>query len=154
MQSGMRALCAGGGASLCCLLLLWVIYSHLLKEGKYCLMLLQGLSVVCSILVVVHCNNPRYVTCLSHPPKIDRLYSLPNDDTQLCRVIKILAAFPASERKASPCNKLILQQNLKLCSVYYCISPLRPIRAGVWKKRISQGEFFFEWVGNAMNTTS
>ncbi|XP_041955198.1 chemokine-like protein TAFA-5 [Alosa sapidissima] len=34
MQSGMRALCAGGGASLCCLLLLWVIYSHLLKEGQ------------------------------------------------------------------------------------------------------------------------
>ncbi|KAI7797980.1 chemokine-like protein TAFA-5 isoform X1 [Triplophysa rosa] len=34
MQSGMRALCAGGGASLCCLLMLWIIYTHLLKEGQ------------------------------------------------------------------------------------------------------------------------
>uniref|UniRef100_A0A8C1PQE1 TAFA chemokine like family member 5, like n=1 Tax=Cyprinus carpio TaxID=7962 RepID=A0A8C1PQE1_CYPCA len=34
MQSGMRALCAGGGASLCCLLMLWMIYTHILKEGQ------------------------------------------------------------------------------------------------------------------------
>ncbi|KAG5838849.1 hypothetical protein ANANG_G00227980 [Anguilla anguilla] len=34
MQAGMRTLCAGSGASLCCLLLLWVIYSHLLREGQ------------------------------------------------------------------------------------------------------------------------
>lgn len=31
---GMKKLSAGGGASLCCLLLLWVIYSHRLREGK------------------------------------------------------------------------------------------------------------------------
>lgn len=35
MQAGLRVLCAGGGASLCCLLLLGLIYTHLLKEGKY-----------------------------------------------------------------------------------------------------------------------
>jgi len=34
MQSGVKTLSAGGGASLCCLLLLWLIYSHLLREGK------------------------------------------------------------------------------------------------------------------------
>ncbi|KAK6307932.1 chemokine-like protein TAFA-5 [Coregonus clupeaformis] len=36
MQSGkgMKTLSAGGGASLCCLLLLWVIYSHLMREGQ------------------------------------------------------------------------------------------------------------------------
>ncbi|KAK1152117.1 chemokine-like protein TAFA-5 [Acipenser oxyrinchus oxyrinchus] len=34
MQAGLRALFAGTGASLCCLFLLWVIYSHLLKEGQ------------------------------------------------------------------------------------------------------------------------
>ncbi|XP_046896801.1 chemokine-like protein TAFA-5 isoform X1 [Hypomesus transpacificus] len=34
MQTGVRALSAGGGASICCLLLLWVIYSHLLREGQ------------------------------------------------------------------------------------------------------------------------
>lgn len=34
MQSGAKTLSAGGGASLCCLLLLWLIYSHLLREGK------------------------------------------------------------------------------------------------------------------------
>ncbi|KAK2897932.1 hypothetical protein Q8A73_014312 [Channa argus] len=32
MQSGVKTLSAGGGASLCCLLLLWLIYSHLLRE--------------------------------------------------------------------------------------------------------------------------
>uniref|UniRef100_A0A674DS36 Chemokine-like protein TAFA-5 n=1 Tax=Salmo trutta TaxID=8032 RepID=A0A674DS36_SALTR len=31
---GMKKLSAGGGASLCCLLLLWVIYSHRLREGQ------------------------------------------------------------------------------------------------------------------------
>lgn len=35
MQAGLRVLCTGGGASLCCLLLLGLIYTHLLKEGKY-----------------------------------------------------------------------------------------------------------------------
>uniref|UniRef100_A0A3P8UZR0 Protein FAM19A5-like n=1 Tax=Cynoglossus semilaevis TaxID=244447 RepID=A0A3P8UZR0_CYNSE len=34
MQSGVKTLSAGGGASLCCLLLLWLIYSHLLREGQ------------------------------------------------------------------------------------------------------------------------
>ncbi|KAK2851087.1 hypothetical protein Q5P01_007363 [Channa striata] len=34
MQSGAKTLSAGGGASLCCLLLLWLIYSHLLREGQ------------------------------------------------------------------------------------------------------------------------
>lgn len=34
MQAGAKTLSAGGGASLCCLLLLWLIYSHLLREGK------------------------------------------------------------------------------------------------------------------------
>lgn len=34
MQTGGKTLSAGGGASLCCLLLLWLIYSHLLREGK------------------------------------------------------------------------------------------------------------------------
>ncbi|XP_054641483.1 chemokine-like protein TAFA-5 isoform X1 [Dunckerocampus dactyliophorus] len=32
MQSGVKTLSAGGGASLCCLLLLWFIYSQLLRE--------------------------------------------------------------------------------------------------------------------------
>ncbi|KAK6470596.1 chemokine-like protein TAFA-5 [Huso huso] len=43
MQAGLRALFAGTGASLCCLFLLWVIYSHLLKEGK---VLLAPCSIV------------------------------------------------------------------------------------------------------------
>ncbi|XP_021421372.1 chemokine-like protein TAFA-5 [Oncorhynchus mykiss] len=30
----MKKLSAGGGASLCCLLLLWVIHSHRLREGQ------------------------------------------------------------------------------------------------------------------------
>ncbi|MFT7804784.1 protein FAM19A5-like [Arapaima gigas] len=34
MQAGVRTFCAGSGASLCCLLLLWLIYSQLLKEGN------------------------------------------------------------------------------------------------------------------------
>ncbi|XP_023192678.1 protein FAM19A3-like isoform X2 [Xiphophorus maculatus] len=34
MQSAAKTLSAGGGASLCCLLLLWIIYSHLLREGQ------------------------------------------------------------------------------------------------------------------------
>ncbi|XP_053536387.1 uncharacterized protein tafa5l isoform X1 [Ictalurus punctatus] len=34
MQAGLRVLCTGGGASLCCLLLLGLIYTHLLKEGQ------------------------------------------------------------------------------------------------------------------------
>ncbi|XP_068194601.1 chemokine-like protein TAFA-3 isoform X1 [Antennarius striatus] len=34
MQSGAKTLSAGGGASLCCLLLLWLLYSHLLREGQ------------------------------------------------------------------------------------------------------------------------
>ncbi|MBN3322282.1 F19A5 protein, partial [Atractosteus spatula] len=53
MQAGVRALCAGSGASLCCLLLLWVIYSHLLKEGK-CPFLSR-----CKILKINDGSQPR-----------------------------------------------------------------------------------------------
>lgn len=47
MQSGVKTLSAGGGASLCCLLLLWLIYSHLLREGKdTCLLITLSAELV------------------------------------------------------------------------------------------------------------
>lgn len=55
MQSGAKTLSAGGGASLCCLLLLWLIYSHLLREGRDTCFILTSIAGLVSIYLFVFC---------------------------------------------------------------------------------------------------
>lgn len=55
MQSGAKTLSAGGGASLCCLLLLWLIYSHLLREGRDTCFILTSIAGLVSISLFVFC---------------------------------------------------------------------------------------------------
>ncbi|TKS77146.1 Protein FAM19A5 [Collichthys lucidus] len=60
MQSGVKTLSAGGGASLCCLLLLWLIYSHLLRE-----VLKHGKELICDGTPVIQAPTKYIGTCLS-----------------------------------------------------------------------------------------
>lgn len=87
MQSGVKTLSAGGGASLCCLLLLWLIYSHLLREGKsrvsyYCIglpMVSQGFSGTMggpTLLEKAHKTGYRDLAGTYIPSEILHLYKI------------------------------------------------------------------------------